>query len=668
MTCENDVFDGVYQYNSWKRSWMSDAREFSIAISTASNLQWVIEDDSNLALVSESYSPAFETIPLWELKDRTTGKTIENMSCLFTCSSTLLPSKAPSTFTNAPSKTPSMAPTTTTLAPTKKSSLLIENHLVTDNKAFSETDENAWKAAINQLMFGSEEIHIISIDVMKRTADDEVPQRRELANPSLNITAEVFFATEANRDTQFDSLMDEAGRDNKNSILNLMFMFQPSLATVDSEYIGLLGEFDGEYFVPTNQPTNMPTSYPTDSPTFIKKITTLPPTSFPSVPPTVELGTTIVITIDGADPNDPDLPDDITDVTDDVTNTTTTVISVIENPDGTVTITIDCPDCNPADDLDTSTDVQTQLTNNNDGEFNVLSVNTGGAAKNGGDGGVTVMTTGEEWMFAAIIVGSVLVLYAGYKDRKRVKRCVLCKSKPKVIEVPEGVFEVAEAAEAKDYVEDFFANPALMRQNSASSVWTQYTSVFHDQRINAHVQDQEGGETINVMPANVMERDGMPETGADGDVETGADGDLETGGDEWDNQSESAVDVSFGDVSYGVSLDVKEYETGGDELGEQGCDSPSAVTYVDSPTNLSDVTATEKREPSSRLNSMFSVDHGYGGSQDLSGFDSPSACEQVFFPPETHHVKRDAYRNLKASTTEDLEEDWNAHIDNEYNL
>jgi len=265
-------------------------------------------------------------------------------------------------------------------------------------------------------------------------------------------------------------------------------------------------------------------------------------------------------------------------------------------------------------------------------------------------------------MLAAIIVGSVLVLYAGYKDRKRVKRCVMCKSKPKVIEVPAGVFEVAEAAEAKDYVEDFFANPALMRQNSASSVWTQYTSVFQDQRINAHVQDQEGGETINVMPANVVERDGMPETGADGDMETKADGDMETGGDEWDNHSDSAVTVS-----YGVSLDVKEFETGGDELGEQGYDSPSAVTFVDSPTNFSDVTASEKREPSSRLNSMFSVDHGYGGSQDLSGFDSPSACEQVFFPP-AQQVKRDAYRNLKTSTTQELEEDWNAHDDNEYNL
>merc|ERR1719412_2983192 len=93
-------------------------------------------------------------------------------------------------------------------------------------------------------------------------------------------------------------------------------------------------------------------------------------------------------------------------------------------------------------------------------------------------------------------------------------------------------------------------------------------------------------------------------------------------------------------------------------MGEYECDSPSAVTYVDSPTNFSDYTAdasSSKRQPlpgRHNLNAMFRAD-----SQDLSGFsgmDSPSAVE-TFFPAQQ---KRNDFRNLQTSTTEELEADW----------
>merc|ERR1719320_2234064 len=84
-----------------------------------------------------------------------------------------------------------------------------------------------------------------------------VPEgRRALTNPELNVTAEVFFSTEDARNVEISNL--ETINAHMNALLEVYFPIN-GLTAFDTIYIGLAGQFTGQYYVPTMMPTNLPT-------------------------------------------------------------------------------------------------------------------------------------------------------------------------------------------------------------------------------------------------------------------------------------------------------------------------------------------------------------------------------------------------------------------------
>merc|ERR1719419_86599 len=222
--------------------------------------------------------------------------------------------------------------------------------------------------------------------------------RRALTNPELNVTAEVFFETQEDFDVQYSHLLTE--NDHMNSLLEI-YLPMKGIDNFETIYIGLVGQFDGQYYVPTNMPTLLPTR---------------------------DDNTEIVIIIEG--PGD---IDEITNVTDTVTGTNTTVISITDNGDGTTTIVIGCLQCDP--DGTITTDVENGLEDSN---ISVISVNTrdGDAMNSGDSAALKVVTSGMTWMIIALITASVLGIYLLWTGRRKMKRCLTCTKKQKVVEVP----------------------------------------------------------------------------------------------------------------------------------------------------------------------------------------------------------------------------------------
>eukprot|EP00493_Phyllostaurus_siculus_P025813 UN26158 len=363
---------------------------------------------------------------------------------------------------------------------------------------------------MTNVLNGPEEINIISITSMVPVSQGV--SRRNLGNPDLNVTAEVVFYSEDARDAQVSTLSDDSQQANLNTVLGIMFMMN-GLAGVQSEFVGLMGSFDGAYYVPTNMPTEMPSIYKAKS------------TFAPTLMPTVATGTVITVVIDDVDPNDPDLGDEIKDVTDDATGDDTTIVSIEQNPDGTVTVTVNCETCDSTNNEQVENDVNSGLSN-----LNVVSVrSTEGGAKNGGDemAVAEVATSGTTWMMIALIVAAALVAYMSYINRRSLKNCVLCKRKEEIIEVPQGFdFEIAQP---------HMLPHGLVRGDSVSSAWTAYTAqtaatVVQEGDETGAFSDFEGNETIDVVPANVQ--DGWEETCMeDDDISETADGDFaQTGG------------------------------------------------------------------------------------------------------------------------------------------
>eukprot|EP00493_Phyllostaurus_siculus_P026141 UN26486 len=347
------------------------------------------------------------------------------ISCAFSCSVTVTPSTSPST--SLPTYTPtSPSPTSST-----RYSLVLENHLA-GSTLMGEADQLKWKEAISHLLHGPQEVNIIS---MKSMVPD---RRRALTNPELNVTAEVFFESQQDLDLQYSNLLNE--NDRMNSLLEI-YLPMKGIDNFETVYIGLGGQFDGQYYVPTNMPTLLPT---------------------------IDDNTEIVIIIEG--PGD---IDDITNVTDTVTGTNTTVISITDNGDGTTTVVIGCSQCNG----DITTDVENGLEDSN---ISVISVNTrdGDAMNSGDSAAMKVVTSGMTWMIIALITASVLGIYLLWTGRRKMKRCLTCTKKQKVVDVPKDLeFEIAQANVLPANVlprvmsESWTAATAVTRGNSFSSVW-----------------------------------------------------------------------------------------------------------------------------------------------------------------------------------------------------
>jgi len=622
LECSSNLFDGVYSYDAWQRAWIEESTgdEFSVTI-FPTGLKWVFESRTNSALlISSSYDHDFSSISQWAISDRDLTQS-ESTECSFECSASFYPSVSPSVSTTLePSQTP------VTSAPTMKQKhiFFVENHII-GRSALNSFERSGWVNAMTNVLNGPNEVNIISITSM-------VPIqgifRRNLGNPDLNVTAEVVFYSEDARDAQMSTLSDDSQQANLNTVLGIMFMMN-GLAGVQSEFVGLLGSFDGAYYQPTNMPTEMPSIYKAKS------------TFAPTLMPTVATGTVITVVIDDVDPNDPDLGDEIKEVTDDVTGDDTTVVSIEENPDGTVTVTVNCATCDSTDNEQVADDVNNGLSN-----LNVVSVtSTEGGAKNGGGemAVAEVATSGTTWMMIALIVAASLVAYVSYINRQSLKNCVLCKRKEEIIEVPQGFdFEIAQP---------HMLPHGLVRGDSVSSAWTAYTAqtaaTVAQEGDETGFSDFEGNETIDVVPANVVQ-DGWEETGMDDDdISETADGDFAHTGGEFINDAYSRP-----------CLDMKnsnDYNGEGYQL-----DSPTAIAYetdIDSPTAVS-VAPSSKRGPRSIdvTPSNASTPTAYNfqqfASQDLSGFAafSPSAsASRRFFPAKDPSLQ-----------TEQLERDWAA--------
>jgi hypothetical protein len=632
------MFDGLYSYDAWQRAWIDQTSgdEFSVTISPM-GLQWIFESASNPGiLVSNSYEHDFSSIPTWTLTNRfDTGKG-EVVDCLFECSASYYPSSAPSVSTTAQ---PSSSPVTSTPTQKQKHIFVLENH-VSGRTTLNEAEQTGWLNAMTQVLNGPDEITIVSMSTIT------VEQRRSLALPELNVTAEVVFYSEIDRDTQQAQITDDSQQANLNTLLGIMFMMN-GLPGAQSEFVGLAGSFNGVYYQPSNMPSQMPTVYKAKA------------TPTPSLMPTVSSGTVITVVIDGVDPDDEDVGDEIKNVTDTITGEDTTIISINENPDGTVTVVVGCSSCSETDNDQVADDVSNEL---ND-EFAVISVDSSprGGAKTGNDSAIAeVATSGTMWMMVALVIGGFLVAYVSYINRKSIKNIVCCKQKEEIMEVPEG-FDFAIAAPNKDHLRGF------PRINSASSAWTQTTAAtfvdYEGDETNYHTDDEfEGNETIDIVPANVQ--DGWEETMPD---------------DFDDDVSETAVSESYGGAPtmphcgenmVRISEEIYSrptYDTTG--MTGEGPYSPSSVAYetdIDSPTAICE----EKRGPRS-ISSYASTPTAYHfnefNSQDLSGFAtlSPSASVSTstrFFPKRG--IKKD-----QSLQTEQLERDWvvaqNARLKNE---
>jgi len=659
LECSSNVFDGVYSYDAWQRAWIEQTTgdEFSVTISQA-GLQWIFESVSNPGiLVSNRYEHDFSSIPSWTMQNRfDTGKG-EAVECAFECSASYYPSSAPSVSTTLqPSSSPS------TSAPTQKQKhiFVLENH-ISGRSTLNDAEQAGWVNAMTQVLNGPDEITIINMSPIT------VEQRRSLALPELNVTAEVVFYSELERDTQQAQLMDDSQQTNLNTLLGIMFMMN-GMPGAQSEFVGLVGSFNGAYYQPSNMPTEMPSVYKAKA------------TPTPSLMPTISSGTVITVVIDGVDPDDDNVGDEIKNVTDTVTGEDTTIISITENPDGTVTVTVGCLSCDDNDNDQIADDVSNEL---ND-EFAVVSVDSSsrGGAKTGDDSVIAeVATSGTMWMMVALAIGGVLILYFSYINRRTIKNrfqtCMLCKQKDQILEVPEG-FDFEIAAPNKDFMRGF------PRINSASSAWTQRTAATFvegdETNYNYKSDDEfEGNETIDVMPANVQ--DGWEETMPD---------DFDDDVSETAESYGGAVTMPHrGENTIRVSDDVYSrptFETNG--MNGEGPYSPSSVAYetdVDSPTAVSydrkraltyetdidsptAVSYAPKRGPQS-ISSYASTPTAYKfnefNSQDLSGFAnlSPSASTQGRF-----FAKRGIQKD-QSLQTEQLERDWvvaqNARLRNE---
>lgn len=628
--CSSNIYDGVYAYDAWTRSWVgqSTGDEFTISILPA-GLQWVFQSSSRPEiLISKEYQHDFASIVEWNVQDRVDfTQQGETLTCEFTCSASYFPTAAPSVSTTLE---PSASPSTSAPTQKQKYTFLLENHISGDSY-LNEAEQQAWSNAISQALNGPDEVNIISMTSM---VPIHIEDRRYLANPTINVTAEIVFFSETARDTQMFNLLDDAQAANLNTVLGIMFMMN-SLKGVQSEYVGLAGTFEGTYYQPTNMPSEMPS-------------TSQPPTFMP----TVSAGTEITIVIDGADPDAESFPDDIKNVTDTVTGEDTTIISIVENPDGTVTVVVACASCDSTNNDQVATDVTTSLSDSNGNQFNVLSVESkDGGAKNGGDSAVLeVASSGTTWMLAALIIGGILITYASYIHRQKLRDCMICKQKDEIIEVPGGLdFQIAQP--------NYRIPRGLIRDNSVSSAWTQYTAhtgVNVAEGDETHLDDfEEGNETIGVVPANIQ--DGFPETGADDysdDVSETA---------ECDGYVPATADSNqTGEVYSRPCMDMQntnDYDVNGETY------SPTAVAYetdIDSPTAVSFEAPSSKRGPRSIAfsysNASTPTAYEFGCSQDLSGFThlSPSASTSKQFFDGKHSV----LQKDPSLQTEELERDW----------
>lgn len=630
MECSSSVFDGLYSYNAWQRSWIesSSGDEFSVTI-FPSGLQWVFESNSNPELlISDSYQQDFSAIKQWKIQNRFDLSQVgEPVTCEFVCSALHNPSQAPSTSTTLQ---PSPEPSTSQPTRQKKYVFSLENH-ITGRSSLNGAEIQGWTNAMTNVMNGPDQINIISVTSMV----PDFGSRRSLGNPDLNVTAEVVFFDEASRDAQMDQLLDESQQANMNTVLGIMFMMN-GLPGAQSEFVGLLGSFDGAYYVPTMMPTEMPSVYKAKA------------TEVPTRMPTQSAGTEITIVVDECSAS---CEDDIEDITDTVTGQDTTVISIDENPDGTVTVIVSCATCDLTNNNQIEDEVSAEL-NNND-EISVISVRSGdaGAKNGGGDSAVVqVASSGTTWMSVALIVAAALVTYVAYIHRQNVKNCVLCKQKDEVIEVPEGFdFEIARPNNVIPH--------GMVRANSMSSAWTAYTAQTMVTNVQegdeTHIDDEfEGNDTIDVVPANVV-ADGWAETGDDEyfDAESPADGFPETGHDEYDNEA----------LYSRPCLDIKTTNPYGGE-SPYSPESPSAVAYetdIDSPTAVSYAPSGKRGFPTHSSASTPTQMTTYEfGSQDLSGFAtlSPSAASsnhRGFFSNKRHVLPKDP-----SLQTEQLERDW----------
>eukprot|EP00492_Amphilonche_elongata_P000786 TRINITY_DN1454_c0_g1_i14.p1 TRINITY_DN1454_c0_g1~~TRINITY_DN1454_c0_g1_i14.p1 ORF type:complete len:554 (+),score=104.09 TRINITY_DN1454_c0_g1_i14:410-2071(+) len=462
--CSNSKFNGIYNFNGYSRKWFAQSGDavFSVSSLPDSSLHWSFSfPNDDEILLSDSYQSRFDAIPMWSLQDRSSSSVLEStISCAFACSVTVTPSASPTTSIPTPAPT-SPSPTSAT-----RYSLTLENHLVGDT-SMSETDQIKWKNAIARLMNGPEEIIIVSMKSM-------VPEgRRALTNPELNVTAEVFFSTEQARNDEFSNL--DTMNTHMNSLLEVYFPIN-DLTAFDTVYIGLAGQFTGEYYVPTMMPTSLPT---------------------------IDTGVDIEIVIDGSDP---DL-DDITNITDTVTGTTTTVINVVNNDDGTTTVILACPECDPSDDV--TTDVENSL---DAGNIPVVSVQPfdSGAKSSGGDSeALRVVSSGTTWMLVALITASIFGLYILFTGRRKIKRCMTCTQKEKILEVPQGlIYDIAQPhVMGKAFPKVTSGSlTAMTRGNSFSSVWDVEGDDTH---LEAIYSDDEGNVTIAIAPTHTEDGDIM---------------------------------------------------------------------------------------------------------------------------------------------------------------
>lgn len=472
------MFDGVYNFNGYSRKWFTDGKDstFSISALPDSSLHWTFESEAaSEILLSNGFQADFTSMD-WALYDRLKSTEIDSpIFCNFACSVTVTPSSSPST--SFPTKQP------VTMEPTAEvqHSLVLENHLV-GNTFISDAEITLWKESISQLLHGPDAIVIIQTESMVPSS------RRALANPTLNVTAEIFFASETDRDFHVSKLLNE--NDHLNSALAVYFTMN-DLTSFETEYIGLLGHFGGSYYVPTNMPTQLPTG---------------------------DSGIDIEIVIEN--PDDGDL-DDITDIVDDTTGTTTTVISIEDNGDGTSTVLLSCPGCTSAEDV---TDLE-----NTPG---VISVQTrAGGARNGSDESeaLQVVSSSTTWMLVALITAAIFFTYLGWTGRRKFKRCLTCTRKEKnVFEVPQPLqYDIAQPNQDLR---------AIGRGLSNSSVWTADGDETQNEKCS--IWAAEGDETH-------LEADSF-EFGGEGDVtiavEPAGDGDFVTGYADDDDYSDTAME------------------------------------------------------------------------------------------------------------------------------
>jgi len=643
--------------------------EFAVTF-LQSGLRWAFEDAStSTLLVSDQYDPTFQSLSAWSLMD-SSFSVEESGTCTFECSSSFLPTSLPT------AQPTTLAPTAVTDEPTMPVfEFLVENH-INGKDSLNVDEQGAWKSTIIQMFPGATGIEIAS---MGEFTDPRV--RRSLAVPDLNVTAWVSFNDAQQYESYASSLSSPTDQENYNQILNIYFMFNPVLSGkpgLTSEFIGLAGSFEGNYFQPSAQPTFVPSTAPSSAPTkFVKppQPTMMPTTSLPSAAPTLP-GTTIVIVIDGVDPNDEDLPDDITNVTDTVTGTDTEVIDIIDNGDGTTTVVVSCRTCTQ-DDPTVVTEIEAGLNDEEGGSMNVLSIDAttanAGGAKNGGDIDMQpVVERSVEWMIIAISVMCFLVVYYCFVNRNSVFNTITCTQQEKIIEVPEGAYKF-DIAQPADISEDIFMEKAFVHGISESSVCTAYSGVlvlegnrsFETAPFPLAVDE---GEETRVMPANVHEADGYAETGAapecDGDVETGNVSDVAPRGEQHYSRPSVEVTSAIGET-YVSRFNVM--DTGSPSV------SASAVEYVnawggvypESPTASPTACATPKRAPLSQgVHAMFTRQASAGSigtastadsvaSQDLSGFAALSpkrhvGHSQIASRPQAYNGPK---RSVKAMTS-----------------